>query len=55
VTGLVGLALALATYAWDSARGGPVAGLGTASGHPSDRPRLAPTAMTIWESQQAPR
>lgn len=34
---LLGVALALAQYTWDSLTGHPVAGLGTASGHPPDR------------------
>lgn len=44
---------ALAQYGWQSARHEPVAGLGTASGHPSDRPLLAPMQMRQWEAVQA--
>ena len=53
VTGLVGLALALGAYVRDDMAGRPVAGLGTAAGHPSDRPRLPPAAMAVWEARQA--
>jgi hypothetical protein len=52
VIGLVGLGLACATYVDDSLSGRPVAGLGTAAGHPTDRPLLAPAAMAVWEAQQ---
>ena len=48
-TGLVGLGLAFAEYAIESVRGEPVAGLGTAAGHPSDRPRLPPAELARWE------
>ena len=40
VTGLVGLALAFGEYAHESFTNVPVAGLGTAAGHPSNRPLL---------------
>lgn len=47
--GLFGLCGAFADYAWDSYEGRPVAGLGTRSGHPSDRPLLPPRQMRLWE------
>jgi hypothetical protein len=47
--GLVGLLGAFLDYAWDSHEGRPVAGLGTAAGHPTDRPRLPPRQMRVWE------
>ncbi|MCB9685256.1 MAG: UbiA prenyltransferase family protein [Alphaproteobacteria bacterium] len=46
---LVGIALAFSDYAWDSFHDRPVAGLGTAGGHPPDRPLLSPRAMRAWE------
>ncbi len=48
-TGLLGLVLAFADYVRDSFAGVPVAGLGTASGHPVDRPRLPPNDLVRWE------
>ena len=46
---LAGIALAFWDYAWDSFHDRPVAGLGTAAGHPPDRPLLPPDQMRIWE------
>lgn len=45
----VAIALAFVPYVVDSAGDRPVAGLGTAAGHPPDRPRLGPSAMRQWE------
>jgi len=42
-----------AEYAQESLANQPVAGLGTASGHPADRPLLPPAQMRRWERQQA--
>jgi 4-hydroxybenzoate polyprenyltransferase len=44
LVGLVALDHQLALWG-----GGPVAGLATATGHPSDRPRLSPAGMRQWE------
>lgn len=55
VTALVGLGLALGEYARESLAGEPVAGLGTAAGHPPDRPRLPPDELAHWEVVQARR
>ncbi len=49
LTGLAGFALATVVYLNDSFQGRPVAGLGTAAGHPADRPLLSPAAMRAWE------
>ena len=46
------LALMYVPYFWHSYYGQPVAGLGTAAGHPDDRPRLSPSMMRMWELQQ---
>ena len=54
-TGLVGLGLAGTVYAYESVSNVPVAGLGTAGGHPSDRPRLPPSALAAWENAQSSR
>lgn len=48
---LVMLALVFSDYAWESYAGQPVAGLGTAAGHPPDRPLLPPRQMRLWEYQ----
>lgn len=53
ITGLVGLALAFGEYARESFAGEPVAGLGTAGGHPHDRPVLPPAALAAWEREVA--
>lgn len=50
---LTALALLFAVYLDDSFHNRPVAGLGTAAGHPGDRPLLPPTQMRQWERQQA--
>ena len=42
---ILGISLAFAEYAHQSLHGRPVAGLGTASGFPSDRPRLPPSVL----------
>ncbi|MEZ4241153.1 MAG: UbiA family prenyltransferase [Myxococcota bacterium] len=44
---LLGVGLALVQYTWDSATGRPVAGLGTASGHPPDRAWQRPLAQPL--------
>ncbi|MEO0602351.1 MAG: hypothetical protein AAF211_12995, partial [Myxococcota bacterium] len=44
---LLGVSLAFAEYVNDSLHGRPVAGLGTAAGHPPDRPRLPPALMRM--------
>lgn len=50
LTVLVAVYLAFGDYARQSANGQPVAGLGTESGHPTDRPRLPPHLMDRWEA-----
>jgi 4-hydroxybenzoate polyprenyltransferase len=47
--GLLGLALVFGEYFRASFAGEPVGGLGTAAGHPPDRPLLPPGPMRIWE------
>jgi 4-hydroxybenzoate polyprenyltransferase len=47
---LLGLIAATVHYVHDSLRNEPVAGLGTAAGHPPDRPRLPPREMRLWEA-----
>ena len=49
VSVIVVVALCLGDYAWRSENHLPVAGLGTAAGHPADRPRLAPWELRRWE------
>ncbi len=49
----VAIVLAFLPYLVDSVRNRPVAGLGTAAGHPPDRPLLAPSAMRQWERSRA--
>lgn len=51
VGALIAISLCLGDYFWNDARGLPVAGLGTAAGHPPDRPVLPPGAMRRWEAQ----
>lgn len=51
-TALLLIVCAAAQYTWESSREQPVAGLGTAAGHPSDRPLLPPRAMRRWELNQ---
>jgi hypothetical protein len=51
--GLLALAVTAGEYVSGALAGEPVAGLGTAAGHPPDRPRLPPLAMRRWEAQQA--
>lgn len=46
---LVVLLLVFGEYTRESLAGEPVAGLGTAAGHPADRPLLPPRAMAVWE------
>jgi hypothetical protein len=48
---VVGVSLSLADYLYQSYHDIPVAGLGTVAGHPSDRPRLSPRKMRIWEAE----
>jgi len=48
--GLLGLAAATHAYVDASLAQRPVAGLGTAAGHPDDRPRLSPREMRLWEA-----
>jgi 1,4-dihydroxy-2-naphthoate octaprenyltransferase len=48
---ILGVSVSGAEYVLQSYRGVPVAGLGTASGHPVDRPLLAPREMWRWESE----
>lgn len=55
LTGLAGFAIASVDYVVDSLANRPVAGLGTAAGHPGDRPLLAPGAMRAWERWEAAR
>lgn len=51
-SGLLVLGLVLGVYFDQVHRDVPVAGLGTAAGHPSDRPLLPPLAMRRWEYRQ---
>jgi len=51
--GWVLLACIFAEYVQESLANQPVAGLGTASGRPADRPLLPPAQMRRWERQQA--
>lgn len=46
---LIGVTLAFGQYVFDSLNGQPVAGLGTAGGHPPDRPRLPPAQLRYWD------
>ncbi len=46
---VVSLVLVSVEYVRESIAEEPVAGLGTAAGYPSDRPRLSPRAMIAWE------
>jgi 4-hydroxybenzoate polyprenyltransferase len=46
------IVLAFVPYVVDSFLDRPVAGLGTAAGHPPDRPRLSPAAMRQWERSE---
>ncbi len=48
---LIAITLCFGDYFWNDAHGLPVAGLGTAAGHPPDRPLLPPGAMRRWEAQ----
>ena len=48
-TVILGITLAFVAYADASLSREPVAGLGTASGHPSDRPCLPPDELRAWE------
>jgi 4-hydroxybenzoate polyprenyltransferase len=54
-SGLLVLGLVLGVYFDQVRREVPVAGLGTAAGHPPDRPLLPPIAMRHWEHRQALR
>ncbi|MFT6143174.1 MAG: hypothetical protein ACJAZO_000519 [Myxococcota bacterium] len=49
---LTALALLFFVYMDDSWHNRPVAGLGTAAGHPGDRPLLPPRQMRQWERQK---
>jgi 4-hydroxybenzoate polyprenyltransferase len=51
--GAVGFALATVEYVRESVSGEPVAGLGTRSGHPADRPVLPPAQLRKWELSNA--
>jgi 4-hydroxybenzoate polyprenyltransferase len=51
---VVGILLAYGEYVRESFADEPVAGLGTASGHPWDRPLLAPADLRRWERDRAP-
>jgi hypothetical protein len=51
---LAGILLAFGEYVRESYAGEPVAGLGTAAGHPGDRPRLPPAALRGWENARSP-
>jgi lycopene elongase/hydratase (dihydrobisanhydrobacterioruberin-forming) len=51
---VAGILLAFGEYVRESYAGEPVAGLGTASGHPPDRPRLPPAALRRWETTRSP-
>jgi hypothetical protein len=51
---VLGIVLAYGEYVRESLSGEPVAGLGTAAGHPPDRPRLAPHALRRWERAESP-
>ena len=48
---LIAITLCFGDYFWNDAYGLPVAGLGTAAGHPPDRPLLPPGAMRRWEAE----
>ncbi|MEN0061903.1 MAG: UbiA family prenyltransferase [Myxococcota bacterium] len=50
---VLGVTLAFGQYVVDSLAGRPVAGLGTAGGHPPDRPRLPPAQMRFWDQARA--
>ena len=50
--GVVAVTLALTEYIVLSYQRVPVAGLGTVSGHPDDRPLLAPREMRAWERKE---
>ncbi len=49
VSAAVVVGASFAEYVRQSLADEPVAGLGTAAGHPSDRPRLPPLEMRLWE------
>jgi 1,4-dihydroxy-2-naphthoate octaprenyltransferase len=51
--GAAGLLLATVEYVRASFAGEAVAGLGTHAGHPTDRPRLPPAQMRMWELANA--
>jgi 4-hydroxybenzoate polyprenyltransferase len=51
VSGLAILGLTAGQYYYESSNGLPVAGLGTAAGHPADRPVLSPRRMRAWEAR----
>lgn len=55
LSALAALALLIGIYLDDSWHNRPVAGLGTAAGHPNDRPLLPPHQMRQWERQQSRR
>jgi len=49
VAAVVLIALCFGEYVRESFAKEPVAGLGTYAGHPSDRPRLPPLQLRVWE------
>ena len=55
LAGMLGLCAATGHYVHASFSDQPVAGLGTAAGHPPDRPRLSPREMRLWEAGQSSR
>ncbi len=52
VAAVVLVGLCLGEYVRESFANEPVAGLGTPSGHPPDRPRLPPVQLRVWELRQ---
>lgn len=51
VSGVLIVVVTTGQYFYDSAHGLPVAGMGTAAGHPTDRPILSPNRMRAWEAR----
>jgi 1,4-dihydroxy-2-naphthoate octaprenyltransferase len=54
ITGLLAMALTFTEYVRASVAGEPVAGLGTAAGHPSDRPLLPPRLLRVHDARWPP-
>jgi len=54
ISAFIGVLAATVVYLDDSFHGRPVAGLSTAAGLPTDRPRLPPGALRAWEQHQGP-